>query len=194
MEEKPVLEQPATGRMLSPGSWQGTNQLRKERTGLVQSVARLTSSGGLTLFRYLFNAGLFRDPGIIILSSHDHTNVSAMDLKRVTTLVSLRRLNLVKHLEMFINSLARILPPDTNFVGCFSPLRVRDTLTGTSSKHDGLMSWFFHSGGTECHALNRSKVSEMLERNGLSLISMTEMNGITYFHSRKTAGHQFLTA
>ncbi len=42
--------------------------------------------------------------------------------------------------------------------------------------------------------LTGAMVSEMLERNGLSLISMTEMSGVTYFHSRKMTGHPFMIA
>lgn len=161
---------------------------------MIQSLARLSVSGGLSLFRYLVNAGLFRVPGVIILSRNDHANFGAVDLKRVTTLVTLRRLNLVKHLEMFLNSLARILPPDTNFVGCFSPAKDRVAVSRSAGRHGGLVGFFSHYHSAECHALNRSNVSEMLERNGLSLISMTEMNGVTYFHSRKMTGHPFMIA
>lgn len=175
-------------------SWAWVGPFYFGKTSMVHSLARLVASGGLSLFRYLVNAGLFRNPGVIILSRNDHANFSAVDLKRVTTLVTLRRLNLVKHLEMFLNSLARILPPDTNFIGCFSPVKDGYAGTGTTLRHGGLPWWFFHSGHSECHALNRSNVSEMLERNGLSLISMTELNGVTYFHSRKMTGHPFMIA
>jgi len=193
MDGKSLLEH--TARQKRPVlSGSGRSPFYYVKTSMIQSLARLIASGGLSLFRYLVNTGLFRGPGVIILSRNNHASFGAVDLKRVTTLVTLRRLNLVKHLEMFLNSLARILPPDTNFVGCFSPTKDGDTGTGIAGRHGGFPGWFFHSGITECHALNRSKVSEMLERNGLSLISMTEMNGVTYFHSRKMTGHPFMIA
>lgn len=194
MDGKSFLEHIASLKRLPLLSWSKKSPFYYGQTSMIHSLARLIASGGLSLFRYLVNAGLFRGPGMIILSRNDHANFGAADLKRVTTLVTLRRLNLVKHLEMFLNSLARILPPDTNFVGCFSPARDGDAGIGTAVRHGGLPGWVFHTGNTECHALNRSKVSEMLERNGLSLISMTEMNGVTYFHSRKMTGHPFMIA
>lgn len=194
MDGKSFLEHTARQRRLPLLPWTWKSPFYFGKTPMIQSLARLIASGGLSLFRYLVNAGLFRDPGVIILSRNDHANFGAVDLKRVTTLVTLRRLNLVKHLEMFLNSLARILPPDTNFVGCFSPAKDGDAVIGTTLRHGGLPGWFFHSGSTECHALNRSKVSELLERNGLSLISMTEMNGVTYFHSRKMTRLPFMIA
>ncbi|MFN2313699.1 MAG: hypothetical protein ABR531_04540 [Bacteroidales bacterium] len=194
MDGKSFLEHTAREKRLPLLSWSWKSPFHFGKTSMMHSLARLITSGGLSLFLYLVNSGLFRDPGVIILSRNDHANFGAVDLKRVTTLVTLRRLNLVKHLEMFLNSLARILPPDTNFVGCFSPAKEGDAGTGTTGRHGGLPWRFFHSGSRECHALNRNKVSEMLERNGLSLISMTEMNGVTYFHSRKITGHPFMIA
>ncbi len=194
MDGKSFLEYTVGQKRLPLLSWSGKGLFYDGNTSMAHSLARLIVSGGLSLFRYLVNAGLFRGPGVIILTRNNHANFGAADLKRVTTLVTLRRLNLVKHLEMFLNSLARILPPDTNFVGCFSPDKDGTAGTGTAGRHGGLAGWFFHSGIRECHALNRSKVSEMLERNGLSLISMTEMNGVTYFHSRKMTGHPFMIA
>jgi hypothetical protein len=194
MDRKSFLEHAAGGKRTPLPPWPWESPFFFGKSGMIHSLARLFVSGGLRLFRYLVNSGLFRDPGVIILSSHDHANFGKVDLKRVTTLVTLRRLNLVKHLEMFLNSMARILPPDTNFIGCFSPSKGRDTATGNVGKHGGLAGWIFNSGGPEGHALNRIMVSEMLERNGLSLISMTEMNGVTYFHSRKMTGHPFMIA
>jgi hypothetical protein len=194
MDGKPFLEYTVRVKKLYQPSWSWRNPVQDGKARPIQSLARLIASGGLRLFRYLVNSGLFREPGVIILSKHDHANFGAVDLKRVTTLITLRRLNLVKHLEMFLNSLARILPPDTNFIGCFSPAKDGAAGTGTSGRHGGLLGWFLNSGNTECHTLNRSKVSEMLERNGLSLISMTNMNGVTYFHSRKMTGHPFMIA
>lgn len=192
MDGKSFLEHTAGSKRLPLLSWSRESPFYNGMTRLIQPLAKLIATGGLSLFRYLVYAGLFSGPGVIILSRNNHANFGSVDLKRVTTLVTLRRLNLVKHLEMFLNSLARILPPDTNFVGCFSPSKDGGAGTGTAGRHGGLSGWPFQSGITECHALNRSKVSDMLERNGLSLISMTEMNGVTYFHSRKMTGHPLI--
>ena len=151
-------------------------------------------SFGIPFSRYLINNEITERNGIIILRPDNNADISAEELKRVTTLVTLPRLNLIKHLEMFLNSLVHILPPNTNFIGCFSPMKGSYTGPVTFGRHGDFLGRFFHSAQAECHSLNRNKVSEMLERNGLSLISMTEMNGVTYFHSRKAGGHPLMIA
>jgi len=171
-----------------------TGLIHSVRAGVIRQVARLVASGGVSLFRYLKDSGLFSGRGMVILSRHDRATFGTVDLRRATTLITLRRLNMVKHLEMFLSSLSRILPPGTNFVGCFSPARVESEDTERSGREYDFPARVLHSGRMECHSLNRGKVSEMLERNGLSLISMTEMNGVTYFHSRKIPGLPLITA
>jgi len=194
MNEKSVTEQPELQDNLPQPPLPGESTCQSGKVNLIRSVARLISTGGLSLARFLMNTGLFRKQGMIILSQHDHANFTASELGRITTLITVRRLNLVKHLEMFLNSLAHILPPDTNFVGCFSPAKDRNPGYGSTGRSDGITAMFFHDRHPEWHVLNSSLVSEMLERNGLSLISMSEMNGITWFYSRKKVGHGFMTA
>ena len=194
MNEKSVTEQPELQDNLPQPPLPGESTCQSGKVNLIRSVVRLISTGGLSLARFLMNTGLFRKQGMIILSQHDHANFTASELGRITTLITVRRLNLVKHLEMFLNSLAHILPPDTNFVGCFSPAKDRNPGYGSTGRSDGITGMFFHDRHPEWHVLNSSLVSEMLERNGLSLISMTEMNGVTWFCSRKKGGHGFITA
>jgi len=188
-----VQEQPAVRSCLTWHAWLRPGRDKAGKSSLHQSVVRLFVSGGLNLFRFLRHTGLFNDPGLIMLSQHDYATFRAGDLERVTTLITLRRLNLIKHLEMFLNSLVHLLPPDTNFVGCFS--QTGDNRGGV--RGSGILNGFpgriFGGGHKECHLLSSGKVYEILERNGLRIISMTEMNGLTYFHSRKVCGHTSMT-
>lgn len=194
MDEATVVKQSAINRRLLPGEWLGSNMFQRGRAGLIRQVAKLIASGGVSLFRYLMTNGLFGGPGVVILSRHDRATFGTVDMRRATTLITLRRLNMVKHLEIFLSSLSRILPPGTNFVGCFSPAKKESTVTERPGKEYNFPGWFFHFSRMECHSLNRSKVSEMLERNGLSLVNMKESNGVTYFHSRKIPGFPVITA
>ncbi len=184
-----VQEQHAASPNLAWHAWLRPGRDKTGKSSLHHSLLRLFVSGGLNLFRFLRHTGLFNDPGLIILSQHDYATFRAGDLERVTTLITLRRLNLIKHLEMFLNSLVHLLPPDTNFVGCFS----QTVDNGGGVRGSGILNGFtgriFGGGLKECHLLSSGKVSEILERNGLSIISMTEINGLTYFHSRKVCGH-----
>lgn len=189
MDRLTVHERPTTGNLPTLKGWLKGVCCHTGRHSLTHSVSSLLSSGGLGLFRYLLATGLFRDPGLVILSPHDHASFAGADLRRATTLLTLRRLNLVKHLEMFLNSLVQLLPPETNFIGCFTKEGERNSGPGKTSIIHQIQSRIFNREFTECHSLSRGKVSEILQRNGLSIISMTEMNGVIFFHSRKLPGH-----
>ncbi|MCK7530016.1 MAG: hypothetical protein MZV63_02635 [Marinilabiliales bacterium] len=115
-----VQEQPAASSNLTWHAWLRPGRDKTGKSSLHHSLVEAVRLRGLNLFRFLRHTGLFNDPGLIILSQHDYATFRAGDLDRVTTLITLRRLNLIKHLEMFLNSLVHLLPPDTNFVGCFS--------------------------------------------------------------------------
>lgn len=185
MDVLTTLERPAPGNLPSLKGWLRGVFCQSGRRSLKHSVYSLFASGGLSLFRYLLATGLFRDPGLVILSPHDHASFAGADLKRATTLITLRRLNLVKHLEMFLNSLVHILPPGTNFIGCFSKEGKGGHGPWTASIVRVIQNRISNNDGLENHALSQNKVYEILERNGLRIISMTEMNGVIYFHSRK---------
>lgn len=189
MDGLSTLERPAPGNLPTLKGWLRGVCCQGGRHTLTHSVSSLFASGGLSLFRYLLATGLFRDPGLVILSPHDHASFAGADLKRATTLITMRRLNLVKHLEMFLNSLVHILPPETNFIGCFSKEGKGSVGSWRTGIIDSIKSRILNRDGLENHSLSRNKVSEILERNGLSIISMTEMNGVIYFHSRKLSGH-----
>ena len=189
-----VPEQHAVSNMPEWPAWLGPGRNREGKCSLSHSLMRLFVSGGLSLFRYLRYTGMFRDPGLVILSSHDFARFRAGDLGKASTLITIRRLNLIKHLDMFLNSLVQILPPETHFVGCFSQTGDTGNRAGKWSRLQGFPGRLISGGIKGCHLLDRQKVSEILGRNGLSLISMTEMNGVTYFHSRKAGGHPLMIA
>jgi len=148
-------------------------------------VFRVLAICGFSFFRYLWSAGLTKESGMIILSSHEGANWGRRDLKDARMLVNLRRLDLIKHLEMFVSSLVRLLPPETTFVGCFSQRGFISAGAGGSDSHGGFWNGLAGHGTGTCQMLNRARVSALLEGSGLEVIEMREMNGLTYFHSRK---------
>jgi hypothetical protein len=140
---------------------------------------------GLNFFRYLKSLGMSGEPNLVVLSSKDNYSCDKNDLKNVRILVNLKKLNLIKHLDLFLISLVRILPPDTNFVGYFSDVK-KENLRGINSA-SFLRLWnrilnFF--GSRTNHIMNRNDVTELLERNGFKTLNMKEMNGLTYFISQ----------
>jgi len=152
-------------------------------------IVRMVVLCGFSFFRYMRSAGLAERQGIIILSSHEGANWGRSDVQRAGTLISLRRLNLIKHLDMFISSLVRLLPPDSSFVGCFAQKHIPET----GKEHTGAVTGFSQETGyhSRCgyRELNSARVSAILERSGMVVLDMRELNGLTYFHSRKNSGN-----
>jgi hypothetical protein len=153
------------------------------------SIVTLIAEVGITCFRYLKSLGLSGETNLIVLSSKDNYSIRESDLKNVRILVNLKKLNLIKHLDIFLNSLVLILPPDTSFIGYFSA-KPRHFDLGFHLKK--FLKFFigFNSfpGSGRGHILNRDEVMELLERNGFETIGMKEMNGLTYFISQNVRG------
>jgi len=153
-------------------------------TGFSDSVTTLISEGGVNFFRYLKKRGMSGAKDLIVLSSKSHYYYDENDLKRVRVLVNLRRLNVIKHLDMFLNTLVQILPADTSFIGYFSDHKVASGKGSHGRRFARLYNRFnnFLDGRTD-RRMNTNDVRELLERNGFEVENMTTMSGRTYFHS-----------
>ena len=130
---------------------------------------------------YLKNLGMSKETDILILPSRNHFYYDSDDLKGVKTLVNLRELNLIKHLDSFLNTLANILPHNANFIGCFSDSASendRNSFNLHTRLYSRLINWL--DAKTD-NIMNKSMVSELLERKGFRTVDMKEMNGLTYF-------------
>ncbi|MCU0472814.1 MAG: hypothetical protein MUC93_05530 [Bacteroidales bacterium] len=158
----------------------------KVKTGFNPAIRTLMAEGGLSFYRYLTSINLSRESDILVLPSNHHYYYDGKELKDVRILINLKKLNLIKHLDMFLNTLVRILPPETNFIGCFSD--------SNTLKRNGFP--FYHPSRLfnrlnnfldfrTDQIMNKNEVSELLKRNGFRTIDMKEMNGLTYFYSRK---------
>ena len=89
-------------------------------TGFNPAIVNMVAEAGINFYSYLKNIGLSKEPDLMILSSKHHYYCDGEELKSVKTLINLKKLNLIKHLDMFLFTLIRILPQDANFIGCFS--------------------------------------------------------------------------
>ena len=91
-----------------------------ERTRTNPVINNLIAEGGENIFLYLNWHGLTDDPNLMILSSNHHYYYDCDDFKGVSTLINLKKLNLIKHLDSFLYTVSHVLSPKTNFIGCFS--------------------------------------------------------------------------
>jgi hypothetical protein len=164
-------------------------------SGFFPAIVNMIAEDGEDFFRYLKTLGLLRENNLVVLSSKHHYYYDEDELKDVRTLVNLRKLNMIKYLDEFLFTLVQVLPPDTNFLGCFS-----DSRTKGKNGNDSFISLrqfrrFFNvlDPGTD-RALNRNQVSEILETHGFKITNMTEMNGLVYFCSQNVGRSAILRA
>jgi hypothetical protein len=141
----------------------------------------LTAEGGKNFFHYLKRFNLAKEPDLLILSPNNHYYYEEIDLRNVRTLINLKKLNLTKDLDTFLNTLIHILPRNVNFIGCFSESKIlngNEFLSELSTRFNN-----FLDSRTD-HNMDKKNVSELLEKYGFKVIDMTEMNELTYFYSQ----------
>jgi len=126
-------------------------------------------------------------------------------MKGIRTVINLRQLNYIREIRDFLRQITGLLPAKSNFIGCFIDNRAHGTGSDknagsaayTSDKADayenGIESripfinrmYSFIDLRTNRY-LTRRTVANLLKESGLELVGMTEINGFTYFHARKS--------
>jgi hypothetical protein len=130
---------------------------------------------------YLNWLGLANEDNMLVLSSKLHYYYDYEELKEVTTLLNLKKLNLVKHLDDFLQTLYTGLSPETNFVGCFTDTKAQKGVAIASRLYKKFLN--FLDAKTDVDIDSKS-FSARLESHGFKVIDMTEINGLTYFRTQ----------
>jgi hypothetical protein len=159
----------------------------RSTAGQMESIAsplRIVADGDANFYHYLKQIGLNDDPDLIILSAKNHYYYGESDLKNVRTIINLKKLNLIKHLDKFLISLIRILPPETNFLGCFADTKAAGKNGSGVKRFERLVKRFnnFLDSRTDRN-LNENEVKELLIAHGFRIFDMSKIDGVTYFHS-----------
>lgn len=184
MEEISVLEEAEIIDKITNRTQVNAEKISRKKIGVSPDIVAMIAEGGVNIFRYLKSLGMSGEPNLVVLSSRHHYYYDENDLKNVRILINLKKLNLIKHLEVFLNSLVRILPPGTNFIGYFSDSKLENgnrlRVRSLSQMYQRLNN--FLDSKTD-RFMNTKEVTELLERNGFEVVNMTKMNGLTYFNS-----------
>ena len=141
----------------------------------------LIAEGGENFFNYLSWHGLENENNMLVLSSRRHYYYDPNELKNVTTLINIKKLNLIKHLDSFLQSVVNVLSPKTNFIGCFSDWKTQKGVGLTSRMYKGLINFLDSRIDFD---IDKNGVSKLLESHGFKIIDMTEINGLTYFRAQ----------
>jgi hypothetical protein len=168
-------------------------------------LAELTDEVREDLITYLNRMGLAGEAQILVIPSTRHYFYDAEDLRGIKTVINLKQLNYVREIRDFLRKISEMLPNNSSFVGCFIDNKSQ---TGFSDKYSNLPRQLSekaeaYENGIESRIpfinrmysfidartnryLTKRTVSHLLEECSLQLVSMTELNGLTYFCTRKT--------
>jgi len=166
--------------------------------------AELNSAVRDDLISYLDTTGLSNEPSILVIPSSRHYFYSAEDLDDVKTVVNLKQLNYVREIREFLRKISELLPQESSFVGCFIDNRSQ---SGFADKYSNLPKGLSeraeaYENGIDSRIpfinrmysfidlktnryLTKKTVTTLLGESNLQLLGMAEVNGLTYFHSKR---------
>jgi hypothetical protein len=134
---------------------------------------------------YLTRLGMLGESNLLVLSMRYHYYFDYNDLRDLKILVILKKMDMIKHLESFLNIIFRILPAGACLIGCFNnnsliykELNFKETTTVQNKVHD-FLDLIPH------HHLNRNNFSGIIESHGFKITDLTEIKGQVYFTSQK---------
>ncbi len=154
------------------------NTLPHKKTSINPAIDDLIAEGDENLLDYVQRHGLANEANLLVLSSKSHYYYDSEELKEVTTLINLKKLNLINHLDEFLQSICSGLSPKTNFIGCFSDRKSQKGISMTSRMYKKLINFLDSRSEIE---IDSKDISKLLESVGFKILNMTEINGLTYF-------------
>jgi hypothetical protein len=154
------------------------DELSSVRTKVNPGMDKLIAEGDGNFFHYLNRLGLENESNLLVLPSSKHYYYDNSDLKDVTTLINLKELNQIDHLDSFLNTVYDVLSPKTNFIGCFYDKKTRKGTALSARIYKRFINFLDSKVDNE---IDQRDVSRLLESQGYKIIDMTEINGKTYF-------------
>jgi hypothetical protein len=181
MEDISVLKRPVTNtdRKVRKNISIKKNSPEAIKNNLVAN--KLIGEVDENFINYLNWNGLANEDNLLVLSSKMHYYYDYEELKEVTTLINLKKLNLINHLDDFLHTLCSGLSPKANFIGCFSDRKNQKGVSVTSRLYKKVINFLDSKIDVD---IDRKDFSRLLESHGFKIIDMTEINGLTYFRTQ----------
>jgi hypothetical protein len=145
-------------------------------------IENLISEGGEIFFNYLCGLGHTFKPNMMLLSSRRNYYYDYTALNGVTTVINLKRLNCLAHLESFISIISGAVAQGTCFVACFADSKTKK-INGISTINNSRRSNL--TGPLTETEIDRKRIISLLESSGFKVYDMTEIKGLTYFLATK---------
>jgi hypothetical protein len=157
--------------------------IKKERLMEKPVMNELIAEGGENFFNYLSKHDLGDGDNMLVLSSKRHYYYDPNELQSVTTIINIKKLNLIRHLDSFLQSIVLVLSKNSNFIGCFSDWKTQKGAGLHSRMYKGFINFLDARIDAE---YDQNYVLKLLESHGFSVMDMTEINGLTYFRAQNT--------
>jgi hypothetical protein len=142
----------------------------------------LVAEGGENFYHYINWLGLAKDPNLMILSSIHHYYYDFNELKGVRTLINLKQLNQINHLDTFLSNVFRVLPTKANFIGCFKDNKIHRGMAVPIYQSFRLLSSLINIIDSKTDRfMSRKHVIKVLESHNFKISDMPEIGDITYF-------------
>jgi hypothetical protein len=156
-------------------------QMSHEKTVADTGMSKLIAESDENFISYLNRQGLVNEPNLVVLPSSNHYYYDNNELKDVTTLISMKKLNRISHLDSFLSTVSDVLSPKTNFIGCFYDSNTQKETGLTSRMYKRFINFLDSKTDNE---IDKNDVSKLLESSGYKVIDMTVINGLTYFRTQ----------
>jgi hypothetical protein len=168
-----------------------------------EAIDTLLAEGGEKFYNYVDWLGLAHDPDLIVLSSQHHYYYDPEELNNCNTVINLKELNQIKNIRDFLHSCLYLLPQKSHFIGCFidtekvngyelrekrifdNKKNIEDIENGIVSKFPFINMLYSILDSRTFRYMSKLDVSLLLEDNSFKIINMSELNGLTFFHSQK---------
>jgi len=142
----------------------------------------LLAEGGENFYHYINWLGLGKDPNLMVLSSIHHYYYDFNDLKGIKTLINLKKLNEINHIDTFLGNVFRVLPSKANFVGCFKDNKIRGGIGAPFYQSFKLLNGMINMVNSRTDKfMTRKDVIRLLETHDFRIVDMTEISNITFF-------------
>jgi hypothetical protein len=154
------------------------DELYSEKAKNNHGIDKLISEGDGNFFNYFNRLGNINELNLLVLPSSNHYYYDESDMKGVTTLINLKELNLIDHLDSFVKTVYDVLPPKTSFIGCFYEKKTQMRTAFFSRMYKKFINFLDARVDNE---IDQRDVARLLESHDYKIIDMTEINGKTYF-------------
>jgi hypothetical protein len=182
----------------------GPKRLSLKDSGLMHLFNEMDIEVRQYLIDYLDRMGLITESGVLVIPSTRHYFYDEEDMKGIKTVITLKPLNHVREMKDFLKQIISLLPKNSDFIGCFVDNRNQNGFSDKEGDMPGHETdkaeayendiesripfinrmYSFIDSKTNRYLTKRS-VANLLNDVGLEIVSMSEIKGMTYFHTKK---------